>query len=232
MRLVCPSCGSSYEVPEDWGDAVAQAGNRPAKVRCRTCRTVFEVAPALVAVPEAIPSAGPETMDAPPARARRWRRSAGVVAGGLVIGVAFGAISALLAIPGAPQRVAADPRLPEPVATALAQLPGRGLLILQPAGGPLRVEAVAVRRPVAAGGFAFEVTGEIRNPGSQPQRAPMIELRLMGADGATLERRTIPSGDAQVLPGGGLAFSTVALNVPEGATRLAVALRPALPGTF
>ncbi len=104
--------------------------------------------------------------------------------------------------------------------------------MLQADRSPFRVEAVAVRRPVSAGGWAFEVTGEIRNPSSEALNAPAIELQLLGADGRILERRTIPSGEGEVLAGGGLSFSTVALNVPEEATRLAVALKPGLIDRF
>lgn len=172
---------------------------------------------------------------APPAEtqapARAWAPRLAVFAGALVAGLVLGATTALLIVPGAAQKVAADPRLPPAAAGAIAWLPDRGLSILQPARSPLRVEAVAVRRAVPAGGFAFEVTGEVRNPSGQPLRAPMVELRLMGADGRMIETRRVPLADEQVLAGGGVAFSTVALNVPADATRLAVALRPgpALP---
>jgi hypothetical protein len=161
----------------------------------------------------------------------RWGRLVAVAAG-LFLGLGLGSASALLAIPGAPQKLAQDPRLSEPVGNALASLPGRGLRMLQADRSPFRVEAVAVRRPVSAGGWAFEVTGEIRNPSSEALNAPAIELQLLGADGRILERRTIPSGEGEVLAGGGLSFSTVALNVPEEATRLAVALKPGLIDRF
>lgn len=155
-----------------------------------------------------------------------------VVAAGLALGLGLGSASALLAIPGAPQKLAEDPRLAEPVRSALASLPGRGLRMLEPHQSPFRVEAVAVRRPVSAGGWAFEVTGEIRNPSSEALSVPAIELQLLGPDGMILERRTIPSGEGEVLAGGGLSFSTVALNVPEEATRIAVALKPGLAERF
>ncbi|WP_448579208.1 DUF3426 domain-containing protein [Thermaurantiacus sp.] len=174
--------------------------------------------------------APPGDEDAPRGRPRGGLVA--VTAAGLVLGLGLGSASALLAIPGAPQKLAQDPRLSEPVRNALASLPGRGLRMLEPQGSPLRVEAAAVRRPVPAGGWAFEVTGEIRNPGSEAQRAPAIELQLLGADGRILERRTIPFREGEVLAGGGLSFSTVALNVPEEATRLAVALKPGLVDRF
>lgn len=218
MPIICPACGSSYAVP------AALAGSATGRrVRCRTCRLVFVAD----ASDEPEPQADDASAEVASGEARTFRaaRLATWVGGGGV-GVALGAFAALLAVPGAVDRLAADPRLPAPATAILAQLPSNGLALLGSNASPLELAAGPVRRAMADGRTAFEVSGEIRNPTSAPRRTPAIEIVLVAEDGRALERRTLRPEEASIPAGGRLAFSSVALNAPPEATRVAFQLRP------
>ncbi|NMJ40930.1 hypothetical protein GWK16_06745 [Roseomonas sp. JC162] len=106
MRIACPSCAATYEVPEH-----LLAGG-PRKLRCSRCRTEFGLPdrgapeppapvaeraqpvppatpPAAPAVPEPIPVSGDDAADPPEGLVRAWILSvAAVVVAGLAL-VAF-----------------------------------------------------------------------------------------------------------------------------------------------
>lgn len=226
MRLACPSCSSLYDLPESF---FAQPdGVGPRKVRCRTCSTVFladpQVQPASADVLAEAPPDPSGDLPAGPDRRRAPRLAAATL--GLAGGLVAGGLAALLALPGAPARLAADPRLPPALAGVVARLPGNGLALLAPRQSPLEVVARAARRPLGSGRVAFEVTGALSNPTRSAQGVAAIELRLADPGGQTVERRFIRLADPAVAPGGSASFATVALDVPAEATRVFLAVQP------
>jgi hypothetical protein len=192
---------------------------------------VFEAvaAPDPVVLPQPEPSIGAPSQDS---RTSPFLPRLAGSALGLVAGLSGGALAALLAIPGAPQRLAGDPWLPPAIAATIGQLPGTGLAALAPRSSQLEVEARVARRPLAAGKVALEVSGALSNPTTHNQGVAAIELRLADADGRTLERRLIRPPDSMVAPGDVTGFSTVALDVPAEATRVFLAVQPGPLGRF
>lgn len=232
-RLICPSCGSRYEVP---AELLAAPGAGPRKCRCRVCATVFLADTERQADTEAQAEAeGQEEAGAATGRASEAapRLRPAVVAGvllGLGLGASAGALGALVLHPDVAHRLAADTRLPSLVREAAARLPALDLgalglpAVLRPAT-PLRFDVASRLDRLADGAAVLEVAGEIVNPGAVPAPVPALELRLVDAEGRTLERRRVQAS-ATAIPGGGrVAFSTVAVGLPPGATgaRLAAA---------
>ncbi|MFQ3596459.1 MAG: DUF3426 domain-containing protein [Sphingomonadaceae bacterium] len=154
-------------------------------------------------------------------------RAAAMVLGGF-IGLVAGSASALLLVPGAPQRLAAMPWLPADAAMMLARVQAQGLPLFAAAPTDLLVEAQVRAEALATGASALEVAGEIRNDGERARPVPPIELRIHDASGRLLERRWIQAGSSTIPAGGRIAFETVALNPPAGATGATVHLKPTL----
>ncbi|WP_448586104.1 hypothetical protein [Thermaurantiacus sp.] len=150
----------------------------------------------------------------------------GVVLGGGGLGLLAGALVALAVIPGGAWRLAEAGRLPASAREVLARLPDLGPVSLAAPRSPLEVVGEAVRRVLPDGGSAFEVSGTIRNPTAEARRVGEIAIRLMASDGRTLEERIVRPQAATIPAGGQLAFSSVAVNAPAEATRVAFALRP------
>lgn len=226
-RLICPSCGSRYEVP---AELLAAPGAGTRKCRCRVCATVFQADTEGQAETVGQEDAGAAIAGAGEA-ALRLRPA--VVAGvllGLGLGASAGALSALVLRPDVAHRLAADTRLPPLAREAAARLPALDLgapgipAVLRPAT-PLRFDVASRLDRLADGAAVLEVAGEIVNPGPSPAPVPALELRLVDAEGRTIERRHVQASATAVPGGGRVAFSTVAVDLPPGATgaRLAAA---------
>lgn len=189
---------------------VGEAGSR--RVRCRVCRSVF---------------AAPTSEVQSPAWSRRWRAVVRpAVVAGLAAGFVAGGVSALVLDPAGTARLAARADMPQPAAAvllALADIP-----LPWTAGTPLRFAVSSRADALPDGGRVIEVSGEILNPTARTERIPALELRLVDRTGLTLERRPLRPGAAEIPPGGRLAFSTVALAPPPGATGAKVAIGGAL----
>lgn len=213
IRLCCPSCGCTYELPPE---LVRPAEGAPARrLRCRRCATVFTPDTAGPAVP---PGAG-----APIPPRRPVLATALAVVAGLGSGAVAGAGAALLLRPDVVATLAADARLPAALRHRLAAIPAVPLpaVRLNPLPDPasaLRFDVESRLGSLPDGARVLEVAGAIVNPTARPSAIPALELRLVDAAGRTLERRPVRAAATAVPGGGEVAFSTVAVDLPPGAT--------------
>ena len=210
MKLSCPNCGATYEVPEN---AIGATGR---KIRCRACDTSWfepargQPAPTPVApsapVPAPIPPVTPASSLTPPEVERsRPRRNRGpwLLLGLVVLVVILGGIAATVLM--GPQQVAS--RL------------GMG-------GQRVPLGIAITREPdwrmIAGGSQLFAVSGRVWNPTDVEQTVPDIRAELRNAQGKTIYAWTITRPAARLAPGAAVNFDGAAVDVPANSTNVSV----------
>ncbi|WP_116090068.1 zinc-ribbon domain-containing protein [Sphingomonas crusticola] len=210
MKLSCPNCGATYDVPEN---AIGPSGR---KIRCRACDTSwFE--PARVAVPPPLAPAPPpvspapaatppwasgiaETTEEPPVRRKRgpWLLLALVV-----LVVILGSIAATVLM--GPQQVASRLGIGErhvPLGIAITREPDW--------------------RMIAGGSQLFAVSGRVWNPTNVEQPVPDIRAELRNAQGKTVYAWTITRPVPRLAPGAAVSFEGAAVDVPPSSSNVSV----------
>jgi hypothetical protein len=108
----------------------------------------------------------------------------------------------------------------------------RGPLLALPAPqhSPLILEPGTAVRSEAAAGVLWDVSATLRNPTPSAQPVPMVELVLLGTDGAPVARQRILPARASLAPGDSMAIAAAAIDDQARAVRVALSLRPQGPG--
>ncbi|MFA7441171.1 MAG: DUF3426 domain-containing protein [Sphingomonadaceae bacterium] len=253
MLLSCPNCGVRYEVPDaDWPRETTASGElalKPRKVRCKICQEIWVATPEpepVLELGDPLPPQPPEeTVEAGPAEAAEERPSAPrrrhrwwpwIVA--ILLFLLAAVLIALATNRLQPERYGLPGFRLEMSNLALPTLPGIRLpsvrlpVLRVPEGpaSPLRLEHEVVKRSLPDGGAVWEVSGTIHNPTFNRVPVPPVELTLLDQQGEVLVRWTMPAGIPSIAAGGTHMFETSAVNPPDKATDIRLALRPPGPG--
>ncbi len=223
MKLVCPSCSSSFVVDS------SALGAEGRTVRCGRCRHSWlakpepEEEPVLelhspVEEPEEDPTPRLAEFDAERRRSREARRSTRQPmrrrssAGGWVLFVLVVAAIVIGAVFGRHQVMAWVPET-EKLYT-LVGLAGKPPAVEAPEI-QLRLQEITSSRQDLDGEPSLVVEGQIVNPTDQPQDVPPLVATLYDPQGTELKRWTF-AVDVDVLPPGGrVAFQTSTDNPPN-----------------
>jgi predicted Zn finger-like uncharacterized protein len=209
MQLTCPSCGATYDVPDD---AIGPNGR---KIRCRACETSWQEPPRRPATPPlplsigtvVVASGEPPASDVPAAEVEavpppRRRGPWLLLALGMLV-VALGVAAAILVF--GPQQVAARLGLAQgrvPLGIAITRQPDW--------------------RQIGGGSQYFAVSGKISNPTAQEQPVPDIRAELKDRQGRTVYSWTITRPVARLGPGQSVTFDGAAVDVPAASANVSV----------
>lgn len=218
MRLICPNCSASYEVP----DGALGANGR--KVRCRACGTSWfagapdaaaePARPPILAQPAPPPPPLPPVADPEPAadafvHAAPFAPRRTILRGPLLLGLLV-LLVAILGIGAA--LVAWGPR----------QVGGALGIADRPVPLGIAITKQPDWRMIAGGSELFAVTGRIWNPTQTTQPVPDIKAELKDQKGQTVYSWTITRPVAQLGAGQAIDFDGAAVDVPRTSQRIAV----------
>lgn len=250
MQLSCPNCGVRYAVSEEsWPRHPVEDGElalKPRKVRCSVCQEVWLGLPDVeaIALDRPLPPIrnDEETYAAlPPEDDERPRRWPWIVAAALALILALGGIGFAAIASGRINPQDHGLRWPDQgaVAALAANLPALNLpkpglpeiripmlRVPETAPPPLVLEGEGVKRNLADGGRAWEITATIHNPTQAPLPVPPIEIALVDGNGKAVDHFSTRLEIHTLEPGASHRFETTRMNPPAGAGDVRLSLKP------